>query len=91
MKHSRLPWNMLTDRFGVYEIESADRNPIIETDELSHADAQFIVHAVNNHYRLLEALKELTEAEWMVSHDWGGDRESALEKAREAIKQAEEV
>lgn len=34
---------------------------------------------------LLEALKELLEAEWMVTHDWGGDRDAVLKKGRRAV------
>jgi hypothetical protein len=35
---------------------------------------------------LEEALRELVDAEWMVSHDWGGDRESVLSKARALLR-----
>ena len=38
---------------------------------------------------MYEALKELREAEWMVTHDWGGDREEVLKKANEALAKAE--
>jgi hypothetical protein len=34
---------------------------------------------------LREALQELVDAEWMVTHDWGGNREAILEKARRAL------
>ena len=27
-----------------------------------------------------EALREMREAEWMVTHDWGGDRQAVLDK-----------
>lgn len=35
--------------------------------------------------KLREALSDLLAAEWMVTHDWGGDREAVLEKARAAL------
>lgn len=38
----------------------------------------------------LEALKEFKTAEWMVTHDWGGDRQSVIKKAEEVIKALEE-
>jgi len=38
---------------------------------------------------LLEALKALLKAEWMVSHDWGGDRESVIKQVKAAIRRAE--
>ena len=31
---------------------------------------------------LRAALRDLVEAEWMVTHDWGGDRAAILERAR---------
>ena len=34
---------------------------------------------------LVEALEGLITAEWMVTHDWGGDREAVLEKAKQAL------
>ena len=36
--------------------------------------------------RLLDALRALVKAEWMVTHDWGGDRQSVLKQARAAIR-----
>ena len=35
---------------------------------------------------LREALKELLDAEWMMSHDWGGDRQAVLQKAKSALE-----
>lgn len=34
---------------------------------------------------LVEGLREITSAEWMVTHDWGGDRDAVLDKARQLI------
>ena len=41
------------------------------------------------HKEMYEALKELIEAEWMVSHDWGGDRGAILNKASKALAKVE--
>lgn len=38
---------------------------------------------------LHKALKELLSAEWMVTHDWGGDRGATLKKGRQALAKAE--
>jgi hypothetical protein len=38
---------------------------------------------------LLEALKALLKAEWMVEHNWGGNRPAVIAKAEEAIWKAE--
>lgn len=37
---------------------------------------------------LAEALEALLSAEWMVTHDWGGDRDGVTEKARAALEAA---
>ena len=34
---------------------------------------------------MVEAAKALIEAEWMVTHDWGGDRQDVVNKLRAAI------
>jgi hypothetical protein len=34
---------------------------------------------------LFECLKALRDAEWMVTHDWGGDREAVLARVDAAI------
>lgn len=38
---------------------------------------------------LLDALKSLNDAEWMVTHDWGGDRAFIINKVEQAIAKAE--
>ena len=38
---------------------------------------------------MLEMLKEMVSAEWMMSHDWGGDREGLLKKADALITKIE--
>jgi hypothetical protein len=35
---------------------------------------------------LRKALKALVDAEWMVSHDWGGDREAVIDQAYAALR-----
>jgi hypothetical protein len=35
--------------------------------------------------RLRAALKEFREAEWMVTHDWGGDRPELLDRVDAAL------
>ena len=37
---------------------------------------------------LLEALETIINSEWMVSHDWGGDRDAVMDKATAAINKA---
>lgn len=34
---------------------------------------------------LVEALRSLVESEWMVTHDWGGDRKSILDHANSIL------
>jgi hypothetical protein len=34
--------------------------------------------------QVYSALVELLGAEWMVTHDWGGDRDGVLERAKQA-------
>ena len=46
-------------------------------DELTTARADAAV--------LREALHDLVEADWMVSHDWGGDRDGVMKRARQAL------
>jgi len=50
---------------------------MVIADALAAADARIA--------RLEGALDALVNAEWMVTHDWGGDRDTVLEKARAAL------
>ena len=43
-------------------------------------------NAENLNNKLLETLKEFYDAEWMVSHEWGGDRDSILSKVEKLLK-----
>lgn len=45
---------------------------------------------LNSHRALVDALKKLLKAEWMVTHDWGGDREAVKEMACKALRAAGE-
>lgn len=38
---------------------------------------------------LVETLRELLDAEWMVTHDWGGDRDSVFDKALAVLNSIE--
>jgi len=69
----------------------ADRDGIWNNDGTG-ADPQEVVSLVNSqaeHITKLErALIGLIEAEWMVTHDWGGDREAVMTQARAALDKA---
>ena len=45
------------------------------------------VRKAQYHDRLVDALSELVDAEWMVSHDWGGDRGAVLGKAEALLSE----
>lgn len=47
-----------------------------------------MVDAYNHHDALVGALDDLLEAEWMVTHDWGGDRDSIYDKAQAVLAAA---
>ena len=97
MKHSKLPWHRggryYTDCGAKYEaiMEPNGIDEVVGENSISAEDAAFIVKAVNNHYKLLSALKDLMES---IS---GGKKECAhdftcvcsWDKAMDAVKQAE--
>jgi hypothetical protein len=56
-------------------------------DQPSDEDVDFILNAVNNHYELLEALKNLLA----VMEGEGGTKPNAQETARQVIAKAEGV
>ena len=70
---------------GLNPIEDQEGNPIPQTDNL--ANANFIVRACNNHYKLLDALKDVkkrvddSDEWWMDSPDRGGIDMEVVEKA----------
>ncbi len=88
MKHTKLPWHRggrnYTDCGAQYEaiMEPNGVDEVVGENSLSAEDAAFIVKAVNNHYQLLEIAKALNDGDFIVAE--------IIEKAREAIKQAED-
>lgn len=61
----------------------SDEDDIAEQEEVI-ANARLIASSPD----LLEALESLLGAEWMVSHDWGGDRSLVIKQAQAAIAKA---
>jgi len=44
------------------------------------------IYQLEAHNRaLVEALREIMDAEWMVTNDWGGDRVAVFKKAEQAL------
>ena len=50
--------------------------------------AQKIVAHVALQNAVVEAAREFLDAEWMVTHDWGGDREAVRSKLLSALDAA---
>jgi ribonuclease HI len=54
-----------------------------------HLDAKWpngtVARLMSKNKELLETLEEFYNAEWMVSHDWGGDRDSILNKVADVL------
>ncbi len=94
MKHTKLPWvadeKYNVDLDGVFIRGEGCRvgsTGYLGGTEQAKTNAAFIVKAVNNFDRLLEAFKELhSAASWI---DDTTQFDDALVKAREAIKNAE--
>lgn len=102
MKHTPLPWSW---DGPVWDYDKEEEAPwlvheygnsfdSVITGELSCSkeNAEFIVRACNNHYKLLEALKDLMIDAGGGSKACGHDFtcNCAWDKAKEAIKEAEE-
>lgn len=71
-RHTELPWVFYGNRLGNFNIAKRGSSDVIAevdcyeraSEPNGKANAEFIVHAVNSHYELIEALKELmNEAE----------------------------
>ncbi len=63
MKHSELPFNSENDieaEEGMYGILSSDGDKYIAA-EVTDEDAAFIVKACNNHYPLVEIVKQIAD------------------------------
>ncbi len=66
VKHSKLPFKVEYSEFGVFTIQNDeyDLGEIIGADlneDEAEANAKLIVTAVNNHYKLIEALSGLVD------------------------------
>ncbi len=93
MSHTKLPWSVGHSISGVVTIDDKNnhlmqalKNPEFGSNDLSEANAAFIVKAVNNHENLLDALKDIARGQLQVP-----DFERyAKNVAARAIKQAEE-
>ena len=104
MKHTELPWHIGGDGADIFSvgkqenqsdaIHIADVQPensgLLGMSVVDAANAAFIVKAVNNHERLLEALKDL-EIESSFAENKHHDLEDSIMRAKEAIKQAEDL
>jgi hypothetical protein len=68
MKHTKLPWEL--DRYRIWSLER-DRDYIAEckftANERAHKNGEFIIKACNNHYKLLNACRELLA--WCIEPD----------------------
>ena len=97
MSHTKLPWsiNALASGRIVSEKRSIGSvggfNDGTEKTYLENeANAAFIVKAVNSHYQLLEALKEIAEAKSGPAPYDSLELWELQDMAKKAIKQAEE-
>jgi len=61
--------------------ESRCEIPPIDTAVIYRQDGQFVGWEEIPYDELVEALGKLLGAEWIVSHDWGGDRQPILDNA----------
>ena len=88
MKHTPTPWFSFKDN----QIESRE-SPIVWGSGLAkhnkEANAAFIVKACNNHYRLLNTLKQLTSEVYNETTPTYTTLRILQIEAEEAIKQAE--
>ena len=93
-KHTPGPWKMKTVKTSCGRCHKiGDFNACVYDDDTSLnkfgrdtllANANLIAAAPD----LLEALETIINSEWMVSHDWGGDRDAVMDKAEAAIAKA---
>ena len=101
IKHTELPWRLWKandDTWAICETKENGRHPYFATVSVGNmwgdegkANAAFIVKAVNNHEKLLEALNDIiSESE---NHGCGSDTmsESLDEVRRVAIKAIKEA
>lgn len=90
MKHTELPWKRFSDNQIQSESKRESFCPVVWASGLStknaEANAEFIVKAVNNHEKLLEALREVENIYVPVT----GPEKMVFELVKQAIKAAEE-
>ena len=91
-KHTKVEWKLhgmeANVIVGVDHITIADVNARNRSKEKNQANAEFIIRACNNHYQLLECLKEINRTATI----WRGTkyREGILlEKCQQVITNAE--
>ena len=83
--HSPLPW-----REGYFGIVAADGIAAVEDHFLRDVNAELIVKAVNNHQRLLDALKEAVDClDGWISDSGQADPNHALKSFYDVIAAAE--
>ncbi|MEH6451330.1 MAG: hypothetical protein V7765_21895 [Oleispira sp.] len=70
------------------------KNPAFSVS-MTDEQVRYCTNAANEHDNLVDqnkalraALADLVKAEWMVSHDWGGDRKTVVDNANKALEQA---
>ena len=57
MKHTQLPWDLAYNGYK-YVIE---KDSVFIADDVLQANAEFVVRACNNHYKLIEAVESLIQ------------------------------
>jgi len=86
-EYTKGPWFENWNRVFTGSFGDPDSELICVVDGDSNAKAN--AHLIAAAPELYEALKGYMESEWMVTHDWGGDRDAVREKAEKAINKAE--
>ena len=90
--HTPTPWHIikvpLSQRVA-YQVRPEKGLPVIETSH--EANATFIVKACNSHEALVEACKALEQFETTPDKDVVTISYKAIERARKALKLAEEA
>ena len=93
MKHTPVPWKVGNTNNGVFVSAEAEPGYFLEMRPCSrhHIDRQLVnakhlVHCVNNHDAMLEALKDI-----LVIIDTGGDARDYRNQIAAALRQAGEI
>lgn len=91
MEHTSLPWRVQNNGEGdIFIYSEVDDSPVIE-DFAKVEDAELVCRAVNSHYELLEACKELVaelDNRPLKRSEYGYCDTGGLILARQAIKKA---